>query len=99
MPSFTEVLTDVGEEQTTRPTPFMKKLGPFTVSVYWYEIPGMESGWRWTVSGRVGSDEPFETMNDAKWDLSANIWELVKPLRLFAQQQRKKDDSRPEDSD
>ncbi len=84
-----ETKTDrVGQKK--KPTPFMVRLGPFTVSVYWYSVPGLEEGWAWRVAGRAISDEPFKTMDAAKWDLANQIWDIVSPLRIFANKMRKK---------
>ena len=98
MGSFKEALDPVGDTEESH-RPFMVQLGPFQVSIYYYSIPGLESGWQWRVSGRAGSNEPFKTMNDAKWDLAHNIWDMVSPLRLFAEKQKRKGrDSSAEDS-
>lgn len=83
----------------TKESPEFHRLGPFTVSLYHYYISPMEHGWNWRVSGRVGNDEPFKTKTDAKWDLCQNIWELISPLRLWAQKRKKAHDARRKDSD
>lgn len=47
-------------------------------------------GWKWMVAGNHQSPL-YRTENDAKWALAKQVWDIVSPLRLFAEKMRKKE--------